>query len=106
MAVVVVLFIMSIFMLFDLNSFNSIFDWVVPLYSILAVAGFLFFFKTFRNSDVEDGDIDHRKFEFKKKSKMENLTWKQKFFGEFVKSERIGLAEVSNPTSHSASDKN
>lgn len=95
MVLVAGLFFMSLMMLMDLNTFNRAFDFVVPLYSFLALLALAYFFKLKRFEHLED-TVDHRYFQFKKKSRMENLTWKQKFFGEFVKTERKNFAEVND----------
>lgn len=93
MTFVAILLFVSLIIVTDANSFNRAFDFIVAIYTVFAVVLIVHFYRL--KSKVEyDHDVDTRHFEFKKKGKLENLTWKQKFAGQFVRTEKKNVAEV------------
>ena len=84
----------SIVVVLEANDLNYFFDKVVWGYGLLSFALAVIALRNLPGSP--ELDIDNRKFTYKKPSKLENLTWKQKFFGSYEKYERTGMAEVSS----------
>ncbi|RYH20289.1 hypothetical protein EON65_23915 [archaeon] len=83
----------SIVVVLEVDDFNSVIDVLVSVYSVVSLT--LFIVAGLNIKSNKELDIDDRKFVYKKANRLENLTWKQKFFGSFEKYERTGMAEVS-----------
>ncbi|RYH20286.1 hypothetical protein EON65_23900 [archaeon] len=100
MALLALLCCVSLVVVMEEKSFNKAFDYIVPLYALFSIALITYTFKTHNAENVLEGDIDDRKFAYKKPSKMENLTWKQKLIGVFEKYERNHFKEVRTTEIH------
>lgn len=95
MALPALLCCVSLVVIMEEKSFNRAFDYIVPVYTLISIALVAYTVKTQADAEgILEGEIDDRKFAFKKASKMENLTWKQKLMGVFEKYERNHFKEV------------
>jgi len=83
------LFVLSLVLIIDVQSYTKAFDVVVILYTIGAIAAIVAFWRLKKN---EENTNEERKYVFKKKV----LTWKRRLLGKWEKIERKGLADVSS----------
>lgn len=84
-----ILFLLSLVVIIDVQSYTRVFDVIVILYTIaalVAIGAYLRFRRKEENSNEE------RKYVLQKKA----MTWKRKFVGKWDKITRVGLGEVSN----------
>lgn len=88
-----VLFGLSVVLLTDPDIFNQIFDVIVPIYTVLAVAFIIYHYK--RTKDIDGEEIDDRVFTFVKDSAPDLLPWQTRFLGKFEKTERKNFGNVS-----------
>lgn len=72
------------------DAFNRAIDIAFPIYTLLAV---ILIVRLGRNRDAAT-TTTRRVYNYVKKSKMENLTWKQKLMGKWEKIERVGFIDV------------
>jgi hypothetical protein len=81
-------------MALDLDSFNRFFDLFVPVYCVLTIV-FIGYFVRKQQTESANNENSARLYSFKKKSKTDTLTWRQKFQGTWSKIERKGIYEVN-----------
>lgn len=93
------LFVISIFMAMDIESFNRAFDYIVPVYLVGAVIAIVLYIRRHRDSDQKESNGEEIKvYELKKKSKVHLIPpgdWKGKFYGRWEKLTRTGFGDVS-----------
>lgn len=83
-----ILFLLSLVVIIDVQSYTRVFDVIVILYTIAAIVAIGAYLR-FRKKE-ENGN-EERKYVLKKKA----MTWKRKYCGKWDKLTRVGLAEVS-----------
>ena len=92
-------FALSLLVLIDREVFNRILDYIVPIFTIAAIAAIVAFHrKRISSSSNEDsGENKYRIFRFTKKSKDSSnpSDWRQKFVGTWEKTERVGFDDVT-----------
>lgn len=95
----VVLFVVSLFLVMDIQSFNAAFDYIVPAYILISAISIVLYIRRHKDNEQKEGSgsEDLKVYELKKKSKTSVIPpgdWKGKFFGRWEKLTRTGFGEV------------
>jgi hypothetical protein len=95
----VLLFVLSLFLVMDIHSFNRAFDYIVPVYLIVSVLTIILYIRRHRDGEQKEGASEEIKiYTLKKKAKNSVIPpgdWKAKFFGRWEKLTRTGFGDVS-----------
>ncbi len=94
-AVFAVLLFMAITVAVDINTFNTIFDYIVGVYVLASIAVIVLYVRRNRDSEKNDDEEGFKKYVIKKKVDLSNVSPRALFIGKWTKVSRTGFAEVS-----------